>query len=75
MAFVLAALVEHENITAEELVGRRRSLALEERTSLGSARGVEEGMAAVSGARVETSLWCDDGRMPHIELARWAEKG
>lgn len=37
------------HITAEELVRRRRSLALEERTSMGSAPGGEEGMAAISG--------------------------
>ena len=38
------------HVTAEELVRRRRSLALEERTSLGSHPGVDEGMAAVSSA-------------------------
>ena len=29
-------------------------------------------LAAVSGAPVATSMWRQDGHMPHIELARWA---
>ena len=32
-----------------------------------------DALAAVSGERVHDSAWTDDGSMPHIELARWAE--
>eukprot|EP00892_Ulva_mutabilis_P000727 jgi/Ulvmu1/10655/UM066_0036.1 len=52
------------HLTAEEVVRRRRSLALEERTSLGSAPGGDEGMAAVGGARGSVD---EDAR---IELGR-----
>ncbi|MHC5067222.1 MAG: flavoprotein [Planctomycetota bacterium] len=30
-------------------------------------------LGAVSGAAVHTSMWTDDGTMPHIDLARWAD--
>ena len=32
-----------------------------------------DALIAVSGQRVDDTMWTDDGRMPHIELARWAE--
>ena len=32
-----------------------------------------DALVAVSGERVYDSTWTDDGSMPHIELARWAE--
>lgn len=32
-----------------------------------------DALAAVSGGPVATDLWPEDGRMDHIDLARWAE--
>jgi phosphopantothenoylcysteine decarboxylase/phosphopantothenate--cysteine ligase len=32
-----------------------------------------DALQAVSGQIVDDTLWTTDGRMPHIELARWAE--
>lgn len=33
----------------------------------------KDALQAVSGHAVDDTLWTSDGRMPHIELARWAE--
>lgn len=33
----------------------------------------KDALSAVSGFAVEDTAWTADGRMPHIELARWAE--
>ena len=33
----------------------------------------KDALIAVSGFAVDDSLWTNDGRMPHIELARWAD--
>ncbi|GDY13426.1 hypothetical protein LBMAG53_23040 [Planctomycetota bacterium] len=42
-------------------------------TAAGSRLVAVDALAAVSGQPVATSLWPDDGTMPHIALARWAE--
>lgn len=42
-------------------------------TSGGSHLVAKAALAAVSNERVYDSLWTDDGSMPHIDLARWAE--
>lgn len=42
-------------------------------TSAGSHLVAPAALAAVSNERVHDSLWTDDGSMPHIDLARWAE--
>jgi phosphopantothenoylcysteine decarboxylase / phosphopantothenate---cysteine ligase len=42
-------------------------------TSSGSHLVASAALAAVSGAKVHETLWSDDGSMPHIDLARWAE--
>ncbi len=42
-------------------------------TANGSRLVARDALAAVSGNRVHEHLWPDDGSMPHIELARWAD--
>jgi len=42
-------------------------------TANGARLVARDALAAVSGAPVAMELWPDDGRMDHIDLARWAE--
>jgi phosphopantothenoylcysteine decarboxylase/phosphopantothenate--cysteine ligase len=61
---------------APELVRqlRKRGHAVRCVTTAAGARLVaRDALAAVSGHPVACDLWPDDGRMPHIDLARWAE--
>ena len=60
-----------------ELVRELRRGGAEVRCVLTPAAGklvAPAALAAVSGAAVHDSLWTTDGRMPHIDLARWAER-
>lgn len=42
-------------------------------TGAGARMVAADALAAVSGERVEREMFPGDGRMPHIDLARWAE--
>lgn len=42
-------------------------------TANASRMVAKDALIAVSGQAVDDTLWTTDGRMPHIELARWAE--
>ena len=42
-------------------------------TASGSRLVAGDALAAVSGAKVATTMWPGDGSMPHIELARWCD--
>ena len=60
-----------------DLVRQARKAGHEVRCVLTSAATrlvARDALAAVSGARVADTLWSDDGSMPHIDLARWAER-
>ena len=61
---------------APEVVRSLRRAGHEVRCVLTANAGrlvASEALAAVSGHAVATTMWPDDGSMPHIELARWSE--
>lgn len=43
-------------------------------TANGARLVARDALAAVSGAPVAMDLWPEDGRMDHIDLARWADR-
>ncbi len=61
---------------APELVRRLRQRGHEVRcvlTANGARLVAADALAAVSSQPVLTTMWPDDGAMPHIDVARWAD--